>query len=279
MYGDALTTVARLKDRLGIEVATFDDLLENLILGVTARIEAMCGRRFIQGTYTHELHDGSNIDGTPRTFLIVKNAPVQTVSAIQYNAGSNSSPSWTDLDEDSYHVDRDAGLISVPRGLPRGFQNIRITYTGGFSGYSIGVNNFWFFNVTPTGDVDGENLSFSLPEEASQVIVYADGVREAAANVTFTAGEDEFTLAAGRAPSSTIAVDYLRANAAGDADYYLPAEIVEVCEEVVTKLFKRRESEGKTGETFGESSITFSDKWFTDDQRAAIKNYRRGYYL
>lgn len=279
MYGDALTTAARIKERLGITVADFDDLLNNLILGVTARIETMCGRRFIQGTYTHELHDGSNIDGGRRTFLIVKNAPVQTVSAVQYNAGSNSSPSWTDLDEDTYHVDKEAGLISVPGGLPRGFQNIRITYTGGFSGYSIGVNNFWFFNVTPTGTVNGSNRTFTLSEDASQVIVYADGLREAAANVTFTAGTATFTLAEGRAPSSTIAVDYLRENAAEDSDYYLPAEIVEVCEQVVSKLFKRRESEGKTGETFGESSITFSERWFTDDQRAAIKNYRRGYYL
>jgi hypothetical protein len=154
-----------------------------------------------------------------------------------------------------------------------------VTYTGGFSGYSIGVNNFWFFNVTPTGTVDGSNRTFTLPEDATQVIVYADGLREAASNVTFTAGSASFTLAAGRAPTSTIAVDYLRENAADDAGFYLPAELVEVCEKAVVKSFKRRESEGKDSESFGESQITWSKTVFSEEDIATIRNYRRGYAL
>lgn len=279
MYGDALTTIARVKERLGISVAGFDDVLERMILSVTARIEQMTGRRFIQGTYTHELHDGSDVFGTPRKFLVLKNAPVQTLSALQYNAGTNSAPSWADIDEDLYDVDLPAGLIHVPGGLPRGMQNIRATYTGGFSGYSIGIDNFWIFNITPSGTVNGTNRTFTLPETASQVIVYADGLREAAANVTFVDGDDEFALAAGRAPSSTIAADYKRENAAEDADYYLPADLVEVVEKAVVKTFKRRESEGKATETFGDSSITWEKSVFSEEDLATIKNYRRGYSL
>ncbi|MCR2833481.1 hypothetical protein [Parerythrobacter lacustris] len=279
MYGDALTTKERIKDRLQITATSFDTVLDRLILSVTARIEQMCGRRFIQGTYTHELHDGSDSYGTRRTFLIVKNAPVQTVSALQYNAGSNSSPNWLAVNEDYYHTDRDAGIIYVPGGLPRGFQNVRVTYTGGFSGYSIGVNNFWFFNITPTGTVDGSNLTFTLPEDATQVIVYADGMREAASNVTFVPGSASFTLAAGRAPTSTIAADYLRENAAEDSDLYLPADLTEMCEEAVVRIFKRRDSEGRLSETFQESSITWSRSIFTDEDLRTIRNYRRGYNL
>lgn len=279
MYGDALTTTQRIKDRLGIEVVSFDAVIDRIVLAVTARIEAMTGRRFIQGTYTHELHDGSDISGTRRTFLIVKNAPVQTIGALEFNAGSNSAPNWLPITVDNYHADLGAGIIHVPGGLPSGFQNIRVTYTGGFSGYSYGIENFWVFNLTPSGVVDGVNLTFGLPEEANQVIVYADGFREAAANVTFSEGDDEFTLAAGRAPTSTIAVDYLRKNAAEDADVYLPADLVEVCEEAVVRIFKRRDSEGRASETFQETSITWNKTVFTDEDLRTIKNYRRGYAL
>lgn len=279
MYGDALTTIERIKDRLAIDVTGFDDVLTRMILSATARIEAMCGRRFVQGTYTHELHDGSDISGTRRRFLVLKNAPVSTIATIEYQAGTNSNPDWRELDEDSYHADLASGLVDVPGGLPAGFQNIRVTYTGGFSGYSYGIENFWIFNATPTGAVDGSNLTFTLPEDATQVIVYADGMREAASNVTFVQGSASFTLAAGRAPTSTIAVDYLRENATEDSDYYLPADLVEVCEKAVVKAFKRRDSEGRSSETFQESSITWERSVFTAEDLATIKNYRRGYYL
>lgn len=279
MYGDALTTIERIKDRLGITADDFDATLTRMILAATARIEAMCGRRFVQGTYTHELHDGSDIGGTRRRFLILKNAPVSTIATIEYQAGSNSNPDWRELDEDSYHADLANGLVDVPGGLPAGFQNIRVTYTGGFSGYSYGIENFWVFNMTPTGAVNGSNRAFSLPEDATQIIVYADGMREAAANVTFVPSSAAFTLAEGRAPTSTIAVDYLRENAAEDSDYYLPADLVEVCEKAVVKAFKRRDSEGRASETFQESSITWERTVFTAEDLATIKNYRRGYSL
>lgn len=281
MYGDALTTIARIKSRLSISSTSFDTLLTNIILGVTARIEAFCGRRFIQATYTNELHDGSDImGGSPRTTIILKNGPVQTVSSVQYMAGTQTTPLWTDFYANDYVVDYQTGVIFFPYfGLPRGYRNIRVTYTGGFSGYSLGINNFWVFNIVPTGTVDGSNLTFTLPEAADQVIVYNDGLREAAANVTFTAGTTTFTLAAGRAPTTTIAVDYLKSAETNDADYNLPADLVEVCEEVVVAIYKRRESEGRKSETFDQSSIVWVDGWFSDEHRAVMKNYRRGYNL
>jgi hypothetical protein len=279
MYGDALTTKERMKARLTLSGTGFDSLLDQLILGATARIQQMTGRRFIQGTYTNELHDGTDISGTYRQYLIMKNGPVQSVSSVQYNAGSNSSPSWTDIDEDYYDIDLSTGVIAFKGFMPAGKQNVRVTYTGGFSGYSIGLNNFWIFNATPTGAVNGSNLSFTLPEEADQVIVYVDGVREVAANVTHTNGTTSFTLAAGRAPYSTIAVDYVRSIATTDGDYYLPEDLVDVCERAVVFLFKARENEGKKSEGFDTSSITWRDDIFTAEMRATIKNYRRGYNL
>jgi hypothetical protein len=280
MYGDALTTKALVKDRLQITATTFDDVIDNMILAVTARIEQMTGRRYIQGTFTNELHDGSDVYGHPRIYLIVKNAPLQSVTSIEYKAGTNATPSWTEFDEEDYSVDLQAGIIEFPDGLPRGRQNIRITYTGGYSGTSYAVENYWVFNETPTGTVDGSNLAFTLAADAEQVVVYADGIRESAANVTHVAGTDEFTMAAGRAPFTTIAADYLRTDAGGDdVSSFLPADLVDVCERAVTTLFKRRDSEGRKNETFQESTITWRDSMFSEEDRVTIKNYRRGYNL
>lgn len=279
MNGDALTTKERIKDRIDITVTDFDSLIDSLILSTTARIQQATGRRFIQATYTNELHDGSEMGGMARQYLILKNGPLQSVTSVEYKTGTNSNPSWVTLSEDDYDVDLTAGLVRMLNGFPRGFQNIRVTYTGGFSGYSIGVNNFWFFNVTPTGTVNGTNLTFTLPETADQVIVYVDGVREVAANVTHTNGTSTFTLAAGRAPHTTIAVDYLRSVATSDADYNLPSDLVDVCERAVIKRFHKRNSEGKDTESFAESSVTWEKKVFSDEDWATIRNYRRGYYL
>lgn len=275
MYGDALTTKERIKTRLGITEDHFDAIITYLILAVTARIEQACGRRFIQAEYNNEMHDGSDLYGSNRFILIVQNAPIQVIDGIEYRIGTT----WTAYDDDAYDAELRTGLIHFRTPMPQGKQNIRITYTGGFSGYSIGVNNYWFFNIVPTGTVNGTNRTFTLPEDASQVIVYVDGLREAASNITFTAGSDTFTLAEGRAPSSTIAVDYLRENAAEDSDISLPLDLVEVCEEVVVRLFKRRESDGRLSESFQESSVTWSENVFTKENVATVKNYRRGYAL
>jgi hypothetical protein len=277
MYGDALTTIIRIKNRLGITVTEFDTLLTNLILGITAGIESICGRRFIQAQYTNEIHDGSDFYNSNRRILIPKNAPIQAIASVQYKGGSNSTPLWTSFSEDDYDLDEEAGLLYFRSALPRGKRNIRITYTAGFSGYSIGVNNFWFFNITPTGAVNGSNRVFTIPEDASQIIVYVDGMREASANITFTVGTATFTLAVGREPYSTIAVDYLRENAAEDSDLSLPLELVEVAEKAVIRTFKKRDSEGRTSEAFRESSTSWEKDVFTEEDQAIIRNFRRGY--
>lgn len=276
----ALTTKARIKERLQITAESFDDLFDRLILSVSARIERMCGRVFLQATFTNELHDGLDpAYGTRRHQLIIRNAPVLAITSVEYKAGSNSDPRWTAFDEDDYEADLAAGILYF-RWLPSGRRNVRITYQGGYSGYSIGVTTYWVFNSTPTGTVNGTNRVFTLPEAASQVVVYADGIRIKPVNYAFTADTDEITFAEGYQPFSAISVDYLPTGSAVDEDDpTLPLELVEVCEEAVIRLFKRRDAEGRSSETLGESTVTYTDNIFTKENLATIKNYRRGYSL
>ena len=130
----------------------------------------MCGRSFTLATYTNELHDGTDLYGTRRTILIPKNAPISSVSSIQYKAGTNASPNWTSFSTEDYDVDETTGLVYFDNPLPSGKRNIRITYTAGWDGYDVATSSLWTFNATPTGTVNGSNGTFTLPVDASQVI-------------------------------------------------------------------------------------------------------------
>lgn len=274
----ALTTKERIKDRLQITSTAFDTVLDRLIVSVSERIERMCNRHFVQATYTNELYDGSGLYGGRRGVIILKNAPIASIASVEYQGGLNSAPTWTAYRVDDYDVDTDLGAIFG--GFERGRRNIRVTYTAGYAASSLNINNYWVMNATPTGTVDGSNRVFTLPVNASEVVVYADGLRIASANYSFVAGSNTITFNAGQQPYSTISVDYLPSTAAvTDNTPTLPADVIEVCEEAVIRLFKRRDSEGKSSETFGESSITWSRDIFTPENLAAIKNYRRGDFL
>lgn len=69
----------------------------------------------------------------------------------------------------------------------------------------------WQMDVTPSGTVDGSNTSFTLPANADDVVVYADGMRVKGGGVDYshTGGNDTITFTSGRQPYSTISADYL----------------------------------------------------------------------
>ncbi len=72
---------------------------------------------------------------------------------------------------------------------------------------STGSVSTWVFNALPTGTVNGVNLVFTIPS-ATQVVVYADGVRAVAADYVFSSNTT-ITFVSGRQPFSSLAVDYL----------------------------------------------------------------------
>lgn len=77
-------------------------------------------------------------------------------------------------------------------------------YSGG------GTTSSWVMDATPSGLVNGSNLVFTLPVNASQVVFYADGERVKGAGITYMFdGLKTITFTAGNAPGSTTSVDYL----------------------------------------------------------------------
>lgn len=200
----ALTSFARVKTRLDITVTGMDNTLEFLTYAVTDFLEKFCQRRFKETTYTQELYDGSSVDGQGRKkYLILKNAPVSSITAVQYRAGTRSSPSWTDFLTDDYEPMNNEGMLYFPAGMPAGLQNIRVSYVAGYK------------------------IDF-----ASQ------------------------------------------ANFLNDTNHTLPYVLTDLAERLVIRLFKKRESEGRSQETLNNSSINWSEL-MTDGDWQLLSPYMR----
>jgi hypothetical protein len=158
-----LTTLERVKNRLGITTTNFDIVLSEIINGITDWIESYCGRRFKENTYINEIYNGSILGGInngEKKYLILKNTPVSSLISFQYNSGTNSSPFWIDFNIDSYQLLEEEGIIYVYGYLPRGFRNIRVSYT---AGYKIDFGN--------ETDKTKHNLPFDISNLAERLVI------------------------------------------------------------------------------------------------------------
>ena len=128
----ALTTLARLKDFIGISVATYDTILETIIDVCTDIVEAETGRRFKQTSYSNEEYHGSG-----QNTLVLKNYPV--VSGETFNLEKRGAvtreDNWNSIDSELYYVDEEAGIITMAGSgiflkVP---YHYRVTYTAGYN--------------------------------------------------------------------------------------------------------------------------------------------------
>jgi hypothetical protein len=195
----SLTTVQRVKDRLGITASGFDSLILRLINAVTDLIEGETNRRFLETVYTNEVY---SVYGENQEYLLLRQAPVSALTSFQYRAGTVSNPSWTDFITDSYELleDGKSGIIKIYGGLPRGVNSVRVTYV---AGYKINWTNY------------GDNSTHTLP-----------------------------------------------------------ADITDLAERLIVKLFKKRESEGKQSESFEGGNVNWKEL-FDEVDKDIINRYKR----
>jgi hypothetical protein len=126
----ALTTVERVrKNRLGIDSDGFDELFVHLINSVTDFIEGECGTRFKLTDYYDELY---TIHTYGQNFLVLKQAPVQTIYSFQFRLGMNTSAQWIDFDPNVWDLleGGDSGIIEILLGsLPK---YMKVSYSAGY---------------------------------------------------------------------------------------------------------------------------------------------------
>ena len=119
--------LSELKDYLGLNgSATYDALLKTLIGNVSDWIEGMVGRKLRQSTIT-EYHDGGGRE------IALENFPIISVTSVKWNAGTQNTPIWTDIDPESYIKVSRSGVIKSISLFPTGDENIEIVYVAGYA--------------------------------------------------------------------------------------------------------------------------------------------------
>ncbi len=128
----ALTTLANLKEVLGITDGESDVLLTNIINRATDIIESYCNdRRFKSTIYANEEYDG-----TGTKYINATHFPITAVTSYQENNGTPGTPDWDSLQSDyvKYIDSGDGpGQFFYAYGFVDGARNFRFSYTAGYA--------------------------------------------------------------------------------------------------------------------------------------------------
>jgi hypothetical protein len=128
----ALTSEADVKESLGITGTSQDNLIRRKINQATDMIESYCGKNngqhFASTTYTNEEYDGT---GTNQ--LILRNAPVISLSNFSERNTTENDNDWTTIETRDYFVDLTAGVIDCRFGILPYWNLYKVTYVAGFT--------------------------------------------------------------------------------------------------------------------------------------------------
>lgn len=126
----ALCTVEDVKEILGIESGdtSKDNLIKRKINQATEVIEGYTFRRFKQTTYTDEVYDASGTDQ-----LILRQAPVTTLTSLSARDSSLNTDDFTSIDTDQFFVDSNAGTLDGLSTFYGGYGRWKVTYTAGYA--------------------------------------------------------------------------------------------------------------------------------------------------
>jgi Phage gp6-like head-tail connector protein len=276
----ALTTLARVKDRLGISDTSFDSLITRFINAVTDGIERTCGKsgpekypndgHFIQKTYTNEVY---SVRGQRQQHLVLRNAPVAfafLTGNTTYNSASVTNCSTT------------AGLVVgmpiVGAGISSGTTiaaipnstTITLSQVAGATQTAVyleasGLMSFQWRAGTPSTPSWTAFIpdQFEIEEQGASGIIRVYGVMPRLYSnmlrVTYSAGYP---------------VDW--DNAGDGTTHRLPADLTNTCENVVVRLYKRRLLDGKASEAIQGATTAWRNELDADDQNVIERYIRVG---
>jgi len=274
----ALTTLARVKDRLQITLDDSDAVLMRMINAATSFIERECGKsgldrfpndgHFIQKTYTNEVY---SVIGKQAIYLPLRNAPVAyLIVSGNTIAGSNAVTNCSPV----------TGIVS---GMPVLAQGVvpQGTTVAGITGTTITLS--LPASVTQTGAV--------LEVSGLISFQYRAGTPSSPSWTTFI--QDQFELeqqgysgivrvygVMPRLASNMLRATYVAGypvdwpNAGNSSTHLLPDDLANLCENLVVRIFKRRLLDGKSSENIAGATTSWRDRLDAFDQNV-VDNYRR----
>lgn len=265
-----LTTLAALKAWLGITVSTSDDMLQQTITNCSRFIVSWLSRALLPASYS-DRYDGL---GSPSSRLMLKQWPVISVSAASIGntaiatapipgAGVNYQPGYLLSPGDPFPPGAQQYLDFQGYCLPRGSQNIGVTYRAGYATTESWTIPATPFQITPTA---------ALGRWGSD-----EGVTIAGVAAVKVAGP---TPAAGQYVVSSVGLYTFAAADTGKAAVisygYIPQDVEQAALEMIAFRMKSREFIGLVSKSLGgQESVTFSQKDMQENVKTMLQNYRR----
>lgn len=279
----ALTTLQRVKDRLQITNADSDSELTRLINGATDFIERECGLtglssypndgHFMQKKYLNEVYTAR---GRRQQMLVLRNAPVTYLIVTgNLTQGSSIVSSVTNLGGLTTALAAGMPLYAIQGLFPQGTTVISISGTSVTMSQPASVTqtaatfeisgliSFQWRSGTPSNpnwtDFIQDQFELDQMGRSGIIRVYGSipGLYNNMIRATYVAG---FPINFG---------------AAGDgATHQLPADLTNLCENLVVRIFKRRQLDGKASEGIQGAQTSWRDRLDAFDLNV-IANYRR----
>jgi uncharacterized phiE125 gp8 family phage protein len=139
LNGNAMTTLATAKAYLKIPTLEtgMDSMIELFINAASDDIERYCQRQFKSQSYT-EYHHGRN-----QNILLLDQYPIISVTELRIDFEADFTSSDSLIDSDDYRIGDANNTIILVNGqvFSKGFHNIRVIYTAGFSTIPSSLEN------------------------------------------------------------------------------------------------------------------------------------------
>lgn len=139
LNGNAMTTLVTAKAYLKIPTLEtgMDSMIELFINAASDDIERYCQRQFKSQSYT-EYHHGRN-----QNILLLDQYPIISVTELRIDFEADFTSSDSLIDSDDYRIGDANNTIILVNGqvFSKGFHNIRVIYTAGFSTIPSSLEN------------------------------------------------------------------------------------------------------------------------------------------
>lgn len=144
LNANALTTLAFAKTYLKIPTAEVsqDSIVEFWINAASDYLETATDRKFKSQSFTEIQH------GRATNILILKHFPVTAITSFYTDSTGKYSGDQELVDLADYSIGEDQNCLIYNRYFPRGYNNLKITYTAGYATIPSDLENACLWMVT-----------------------------------------------------------------------------------------------------------------------------------
>lgn len=258
MNAGDLTTLANVKTWLGLTVTTSDALLSRLITSNSSYIQAWLNRRIALQAYT-ERRDGSGA-GEGQFKMMFAKTPVEDVSYVGVNGIEIPASGDGGVLLPGYGFDANAVWLAETQaagGFVRGRRNVTLIYRAGFV-------------------IDEERTTPATPFQITPALLWLsdEGVTldgDAMTKVSSSPAIGQYAV------SSTGVYTFNALNTAASVTIrysYVPADIEQVCIELLALGFAGKDRTGVSSKAVGGETISYLQKDMTSNMKTLLYQYR-----